>query len=380
VQFSEHEFEMHTFKTGTATIRADKTNIRALPLGLVKSTEISGELYFMEHCEEIFCQIGKYEGKIILTNTRSPELPDRLIAEGVRGIIYISEPYKQLLATNLRQKIYENSAVPAVVISYEDAKSLSKLCGQEITIKVSQTTKKKKAVNLVADIPGIGPDRTLTVICAHYDSVATSNGANDNAAGSVIILKVAEYFAKNPPVRDLRIIFFTGEEMGLLGSHAYTTDFKDELKKRMGLLINVDVSGDDLGVNAFQCLGTNEIMGYVDGIYKEEGLVFRKSLDIYSSDCMPFSIYEIPSINLARWGGESTFHIHTCNDVAAKCTQRGLEKTYEATLILCQRLLNSKIYPVKSGIDNSLREKIEQYLFRSTREEPKLEWKKKYEK
>ena len=380
VRYKEHAFKMECFETGDAIISIDKSKIKALPMGLVKTATIKGELCFLENSEQLFCQKGMYKDKIILTNTRSAKLSDKLKDEEVAAVIYISQPYKGLLATNLRQKSYLDGAVPSIYISYKDAKDLSKFSGEEITITINQNTKNKKATNLIADIPGTGNDKTLTCICAHYDTVATSHGANDNGAGSVILLKIAEYFSQNPPQRDLRLMFFSGEEMGLLGSFAYTKDHKEELQKRMGLLINVDVSGDDIGINAATTLGTNEILGYIDGILKEEGLVFEKKLDIYSSDCMPFSVLEIPSVNLARWSGESTYHIHTCNDIAETCSQRGLETTYKAAQIICNRLLNANVYPIKSGIDNSLRDKIEQYVFNSTKQEPKLEWLKKYEK
>ena len=380
VNFSEHTFEMYAFESGDAEIISKNETFKALPLGLVKSTEVKGELFFIENSEKIFCQQGMYKGKIILTNTRSGKLADKLKEEEVAAVIYISQPYKDLMSLNLRQKSYEDGAIPAMYVSYEDARRLSLLSGNDISIKINQKVKKKKATNLVADIPGTGLDKTLTCLCAHYDTVATSSGASDNGAGSVIILKIAEYFAQNPPKRDLRIIFFSGEEMGLLGSWAYTKEFKEELMKRMGLLINVDVSGDDLGIDSFSTIGSNEIHGYVDGIFKEEGLVFNKKLDIYSSDGIPFSALEIPSINLQRWGGSTTFHIHTCNDSVETITQRGLEYTFAATKVLCDRLLNAQIYPVKAEIDQSLKDKIEQYIFMSSKQEPKLEWKKKYEK
>ena len=380
LKYKEQEFEINAFETGSAEIVTEGFTFKGLPLGLVKSTEINAELYFMENSEHLFCQKGMFENKIILTNTRSAKLADRLKEEKVMAVIYISQPYKELAANNLRQKSYEDGAVPAIFISYENAKELSKLHGESISIIIKQTVKKKKAYNLIVDIPGTGRDKTLTCLCSHYDTVATSHGSNDNGAGSVILLKIAEYFSKNPPLRDLRLIFFSGEEMGLLGSYAYTNEYKEELKSRMGLLINVDVSGDDLGVDSFIALGTNELLGYVDGTLKEEGLIFNKKLDIYSSDCIPFSVLEIASINLMRWGGDSTYHIHTCNDIAEKVTQRGLESTFMATKLLCDKLLNSHIYPVKTDIDSSLRDKIEQYIYNSSKIEPKLEWKKKYEK
>jgi len=380
LKVSEHAFDMYCFETGQAEIKAGKTVITALPLGLSKTVNLSGELYFMENSDEMFLQKGMYKDKIILTFTRSAKLMNRLVEEQIKGIIFISEPYKKPMATNLRQKIYEDGSMPAVSIAYSDAKKLLKHAGSKITINIKETTKKKKAKNIVVDIPGTSADTTLTCICAHYDTVATSCGSNDNGAGSVIILKIAEYFAAHPPLRPLRIIFFSGEEMGLLGSFAYTKDHKDELMKRMGLLINVDVSGDDIGINDFKCLGTNEMLGYVDGVLKEAGFVFRKGLGIYSSDCMPFSAYEIPSINMSRWGGESTYHIHTIEDTAEKVTQHGLEDTYNATLVLLSRILNAKFYPIKPEIDATLKEKIEEYLYNTQMTEPKLEWKKKYEK
>jgi len=380
LKITEHPFEMNCFETGRAEVIFSKHTIKAHPLGLVTSADIQGELVFVENSEEVFCQKGKYEGKIILTYIRTAKLMNRLKEENVKAVIFISDPYKKLSATNLRQKNYEEGAVPAVSILYKDAKRLAKQHGKTIYIEIKQNVQKKTAKNIVVDIKGTGQDKTLTCICAHYDSVATSKGAHDNGAGAVIILKVAEYFITHPPKRDLRIIFFTGEEMGLLGSFAYTNDFKEELKNRMGLLINVDVSGDDIGINDFHCIGTNEILGYVDGVLKESGYVFKKSLEIYSSDCMPFSVYEIPSINLSRWKGDATCFIHTADDTADKCTQHGLLDTYNATLILCQRLLNADIYPIKTDIDQSLKEKIEEYIYNSTMTEPKLEWKKKYEK
>ena len=380
LKYKEHKFELNTFDTGTAEIIVQDKKIKAQPMGLVKTTVVFGELCFIENAELVLCQKGTLKDKIILTFTRLPVLAERLKEEGVAAVVYITPPYKDVYCMNLRQKSYEDGAVPAAYISYEDGKMLSQKCGEKVTLKIEQITAKRKSYNLVVDIAGTGADKTLTCLVAHYDTVALSHGSNDNSAGSVILLKIAEYFAKNPPLRDLRIVFFSGEELGLLGSFAYTNDFKDELKNRMGLCINVDVSGDDLGIDSFTALATNEILGYVDGIYKEEGLVFNKTLDTYSSDCMPFSVLEIPSINLQRWGGESTFYLHTALDTAEKVTQRGLESTFNATRVLCERLLNSKIYPIKPGIDQSLKDKIEKYLYNSTKQEPKLEWKKKYEK
>ncbi|MCL1827666.1 MAG: M28 family peptidase, partial [Candidatus Cloacimonetes bacterium] len=214
VSFKEHSFKMECFETGDAIITAPKLKIKALPMGLAKTATVKGELIFLENSEILYCQKGLYKDKIILTNSRTGKTMERLKEEGVKAVIFISAPYRDISAMNIRQKNYQDGAIPAVYISYNDAKELSKMHGKSISMTITQTTKTKKAVNLIADIKGKSSDQTLTCICGHYDTVATSHGANDNGAGSVIILKIAEYFAKHQPERDLRIMFFSGEEMG----------------------------------------------------------------------------------------------------------------------------------------------------------------------
>jgi hypothetical protein len=43
-----------------------------------------------------------------------------------------------------------------------------------------------------------------------------------------------------------------------------------------------------------------------------------------------------------------------------------------------ERILNAGFYPVPRGIDDSLRDKIERYLWQSRLEKPELQWREKY--
>jgi hypothetical protein len=73
---------------------------------------------------------------------------------------------------------------------------------------------------------------TWVIVSAHYDHLGMRtgdnsdniyNGANDNASGTASMLALAEAFARAPqrPKRSLLFVAFTGEELGLLGSHYY---------------------------------------------------------------------------------------------------------------------------------------------------------------
>ena len=83
-------------------------------------------------------------------------------------------------------------------------------------------------VNLVAEHHGsLGPDRALTdqivELCAHWDSVEESPGADDNASGVAGVLEAARVLALTPREsrHALRFCFFGEEEPGMLGSAAH---------------------------------------------------------------------------------------------------------------------------------------------------------------
>jgi hypothetical protein len=78
------------------------------------------------------------------------------------------------------------------------------------------------------------------VLGAHYDSVAGSTGANDNAAAVCVLLGLLELYLAAPPAVPLDVVFFDLEELGGLGSQAYL--------ERVGAsgvraMINLDICG-----------------------------------------------------------------------------------------------------------------------------------------
>jgi hypothetical protein len=69
--------------------------------------------------------------------------------------------------------------------------------------------------NLEVEIGGYhwgGEDREVVVIGAHYDSVAGTTGADDNASGVAALLSLARTFAGTHPRRALRFVAFANEE------------------------------------------------------------------------------------------------------------------------------------------------------------------------
>jgi aminopeptidase YwaD len=267
-----------------------------------------------------------------------------------------------------------------MTITYAKAEELIGLSGTKCTLTIKQKTGKGAGTNIVVSVGNKKIDETVTYLVGHYDSVAWSHGSVDNAGGTVCLLKAAEYFAKNQPERELKIIFFSGEELGLLGSSAYVKKHKKEVKNRAALVVNVDVSGEIIGDDVFTVTGTKQLLGYAAGIAREEGLMFKERLSIYSSDSIPFAVKEVPSVNIYRSSGKAAFYIHTKDDVGKNVSPEGLQNSYQAAQALLNRVLGSKIYPVRREIDDSLRENLEKYLWNLYLEKPSLEWKPKYKR
>lgn len=373
-------FEFQGFDPGTASINLGSKSYEATPYGLCPDAELEGKLVYLENLNALKYNPGAYDDAIVLFYHSDDRLYELSKISKVKAFIGISAPYKTALSLSHRQNLPLEDSFPIVMMSYKDAIQLKKQEGKTVKLRIKQELKMRLGHNIVLDIKGSGKDDALTLLVGHYDSVARSHGACDNAAGTVCMIKAIEQFSKNKALRDLRVVWFSGEELGLLGSFAYVKEHEEELKKRCKLVINVDLAGDPIGRNVMMCLGTKELQGYAGGILKEAGLLFSEKLSIYSSDCIPFSVHEIPSLNLARMGGQALYHIHTDQDKAIHNDEYGLKDVYLATKTILNRVLNASMYPAAAGIDDSLRENLERYLWNSTLQKPELKWREKYKR
>jgi hypothetical protein len=84
--------------------------------------------------------------------------------------------------------------------------------------------------NIIAEKTGDDPDLApeVLIIGAHYDTVLDSPGADDNASGVVALLHVARVISEKRYRRTIRLVFFTGEEVGLIGSARYAASVASE--------------------------------------------------------------------------------------------------------------------------------------------------------
>lgn len=108
--------------------------------------------------------------------------------------------------------------------------------------------------NIIAVLPGSDPvlSKEIVLISAHYDHLKPKwfsyyPGACDNAAAVAVLLEIAENLSQQTerPKRSICFAFFDAEEMGCVGSYAFTC--RDDYDNRaIAAAINMDMLGRDL--------------------------------------------------------------------------------------------------------------------------------------
>jgi hypothetical protein len=114
--------------------------------------------------------------------------------------------------------------------------------GAVVTLRAAVQREQRTAHNVLAYLPATAPEagvenKPWVAIGAHYDHLGhgeagntlaakedlnkTHAGADDNASGSAAVLAMATDLARQPRRRNVLVAFWSGEELGLLGSAAF---------------------------------------------------------------------------------------------------------------------------------------------------------------
>ena len=126
----------------------------------------------------------------------------------------------------------EAIGAPAVVMDIEHYGRISRLLDQkqdvevEINIEAQFYKDDPYGYNTVAEIPGTDLKDQIVMLGAHLDSWHGGTGATDNGAGSGVAMEAVRIIKALDlhPRRTIRIVLWSGEEEGLLGSRGYVAE------------------------------------------------------------------------------------------------------------------------------------------------------------
>ena len=190
--------------------------------------------------------------------------------------------------------------IPGVGLSHDSAEALTATSAHYPRVHLDLQTRTQSAVarNLIAEIPGQTGE--WVVLCAHYDGHDLAQSAIDNASGVAAALTIAEQIA--PMVRSLRrglrVIFFTIEEWGLMGSRAYVDTLSEEERRKIALVINLDsiVGGSKLTALTS---GFEELESFVSAVSALTGTAIAIHFPMMAnSDHFNFARHGIPALRL----------------------------------------------------------------------------------
>lgn len=188
---------------------------------------------------------------------------------------------------------------------------------KEVSVNIkSKLIKNFETKNVIAYIEGEKDE--FIVFSAHYDHVGSMGkdfyipGAQDNASGVATLLDLVDYYSKNKPEYSIAFMFFSGEEIGLLGSKHYVENPLFDLSK-IKVLINLDLvgTGDD-GITVVN--GTYEsyknIWNLLEEINAENNYfeVIKARDESGNSDHYYFHEKGVPAIFIYTMGGKTYYH------------------------------------------------------------------------
>jgi hypothetical protein len=189
------------------------------------------------------------------------------------------------------------------------------------------------SANVVALPPGLDPaaDRYL-LVGAHYDTVLTSPGANDNASGVAVLLEVARILGVRPARLPVAFVVFGGEEgrpgpkhLSLAGSLHYTEVLPEAERRNLVAMLNVDMVGH--GDAVLSTMRINMKKGMHQRLLKlagELGVPAREYFTPQMSDSVPFASHGIETGWL--WTGVEPAY-HSAKDTVEKITPASLDWT-----------------------------------------------------
>jgi hypothetical protein len=210
------------------------------------------------------------------------------------------------------------AGVPSLVMAIEHYGRLSRLLDRKLPVELEVEVRNQfydndpNAYNTVAEIPGTDKKDEVVMLGAHLDSWHAGTGATDNAAGSAITMEAIRILTALgvKPRRTVRVALWSGEEEGLLGSHAYVkehfgshgapTDPKElampEWLRKDDTPVNLKL--DQAKVSAY--FNVDNGTGKIRGVYLQEN---EAVLPVFNSWMQPFTDLGMTTLTMRNTGG-----------------------------------------------------------------------------
>jgi Zn-dependent M28 family amino/carboxypeptidase len=208
--------------------------------------------------------------------------------------------------------------IPVLGVTEATGKALddAAAAGKQVHISTRTSVETRSSVNVIGETPG-GDANHVVMLGGHLDSVIDGPGINDDGSGTMTVLEIARELAalqgkagSAAPGWKVRVGFWTGEEIGLLGSTAWVGRSGAPPLSSIAVYLNLDMLGSPNG-GRFVYDGATTTRPAQSGVVSQlfvraleaAGLVWQ-SVSVGSSDNVPFDQFGIPSSGLFSGANE----------------------------------------------------------------------------
>ena len=255
-------------------------------------------------------------------------------------------------AAVLIEKIFQNSGIKPYFKTYRDSFEVKGVTG----------------FNIIGLKEGSDPQLKdeFIIIGAHYDHLgqgkpvgndSIANGANDNAAGTVVVLELAKYFAEVDTKRSILFTLYSAEEMGLVGSSFLADRLKGE-DLDLYLMFNIEMVGVPLNQKDYTAYLTGfELSNLAEKFNEYSGkkvlgfLPQAKEYQLFRrSDNYPFyNVFNVPAQTISTFDFTNYDYYHHVSD------------EYEEMNVPFMVQLTKEIIPGITAMANSETREIKMY-------------------
>jgi len=218
--------------------------------------------------------------------------------------------------------------------------------------------------NIVATLPGSNQESSAEfILCAHYDTVINSPGANDDGSGIVAVLTIAEILSKYSFNHTIRFIAFSGEEVGTYGSFSYAKKAYERGDNIIAVL-NLDIIGYAETSHGGRILRFfhEDPSEWIAGFAENSAMKYKDIVDIYieslpsypGADNQAFVDYGYGGVWIAQHDANSVGH--SPNDTFDHINITYQKKVTQIMLAVLSELANKPI-PIQAIIRSPLEAK-----------------------
>ncbi len=226
-----------------------------------------------------------------------------------------------------------------------------------VTVRAAVVRESHTARNVVAYLPATSPttgvDKPWVALGAHYDHLGRGghgnslarkeesgqihHGADDNASGTAAVLGVAELLSKQPRRRNVLLAFWSGEEIGLLGSAAYVNSPLVPVSQ-LAAYLNFDMVGRMVDNKlTVQATGTSPVWGRIlEQANVAAGFELIIQPDPYQpTDVASFNLAGVPCLTLFT---STHTDYHRPSDTADKINFEDLDRVISFAAAIVKRV------------------------------------------